>query len=55
MPKQIKNDAERRMWVLNDEILYRQAQRQGGMWRYVRKNRKAIDEYIHAQLNRRPS
>jgi len=50
-----RNDEERREWVQNDEGLYRwQLSSRQGLYRFVRENRKEIDELIDRQLNRKP-
>lgn len=45
------NDAERRMWVENDEGLYLWWKRSRvGLYRFVRENRAAIDELVLARV-----
>lgn len=48
------NDAERRMWVENDEALYLAWKRSGiGLYRWVRLHRQMIDAVISAALGGR--
>ncbi len=51
MPKQIKNDEERRLWVLNDEGLYSwwQGSRQP-IRAFIRDNRAELDAAIARAL-----
>lgn len=49
------NDAEREMWVLNDEGLYRrQRSSRQGMREFIRKHRAEIDEVIRSVLDKPP-
>lgn len=46
------NDRERRLWVENDESLYRWWQRsRSGLYRFVQDNRAAIDAHIRSILD----
>jgi hypothetical protein len=50
------NDAERRLWVLNDEGLYRWWQQSRiGMRRFLRENRNELDTCINRELNKEPA
>jgi hypothetical protein len=51
------NDEERRQWILNDEGLYNwQRGSRLSMTRFIRENRKEIDEAIDNVLeNRKPA
>lgn len=51
MKKRTRNDEERKLWVLNDEGLYRWWQRQRcGITVFIRANRVEIDRVIDSQL-----
>ena len=49
------NDEERRLWVLNDEPLYRWwKEEKGDIHKFLKKHRKEIDATIHARLHGEP-
>ena len=49
------NDEERRMWIENDESLYRWWKSSRiGLYRFVRENRQEIDSFILPILNKEP-
>lgn len=50
------NDEDRRLWVMNDEILYNLWQSADkGLYSWVQENRKLIDNRIDRVLDREPA
>jgi len=50
------NDEDREEWINNDESLYLWQQRSGlSMTKFIRENRKALDEHIKGVRDKEPA
>lgn len=56
MPKSIKNDRERELWVINDEGLYNWQKDSGlSMRNFLRQHRDELDQIIETAINKEPT